>query len=121
MRVRKSGLWPMFFGIGLFAFAASGCSSDASGTVPDGVDSDCTGADAIITAANDHVHDVDIPDMDAVRAREQAYVTTLDDGHTHEVTVTATDFARINMGNVVYKVTSRSQGHTHPIAMGCTY
>ncbi len=121
MRVRKNGLRSTVLGIGMLALSAVACSSGSGGTVPDGVDGACSGADAIVTSTNDHVHDVDISDWDAVREREKTYTTTLDDGHTHQVTVTSMEFAQINRGNVVFKVTTRSEGHTHPVAIGCTY
>lgn len=119
MRVRKTGLWPVVLGFGVLALIASGCGDGI--TVPDGIDGDCTGADAIVTVASGHVHDVDIPDMDAVRARDMIYISTVDEGHTHEVGVSAMDFASINRGNVVYKLTSKANGHSHQIALGCTY
>ena len=101
------------------ALMASACSG--GDTVPDGIDSGCMGVSMTITAADDHVHDVDVPDMDTVRGRAETYLTTIDGGHTHHVTITVTEFEQINQGNIVFMVTSRSAGHTHPVAIGCSY
>jgi hypothetical protein len=119
MRVRKIGLRLVvlaFFASAFMTLAA--CSSSSGDTTLDGA---CSGAGATITRVGDHVHDVDIPDMDTVRSREATYTTTVDDGHTHEITIDVLDFAQINQGNMIYKVTTRSADHAHPVEIGCVY
>jgi hypothetical protein len=67
---------------------------------------------------------VAIPRLDVNAGAQKTYTTTLDDGHTHTLTLTAADMQALRSGGTVRKQTSRDnrQGgrpHTHEVVVSC--
>lgn len=67
-----------------------------------------------------HDHMLTVPAKDVAAGREVTYMTTLEAGHFHEVTVTADMFASLATGETVMVDTvPDATGHMHPITLAC--
>jgi hypothetical protein len=57
---------------------------------------------------------------DVLAGTETTYVTTLVQGHTHEVVLTEDDLAMLTNGEPVELTTTIDEGHDHPVTITCT-
>lgn len=60
-----------------------------------------------------HSHQVTVPDADFNAGVDRTYGSTSNSGHTHSVTLTAAELTMIGNGGAVTATSSASGGHTH--------
>lgn len=94
----------------------------SSGTPPTQQGGSCDANGTIVTIQVVHTpnHTLTIPAADVVTGIGKTY--TLADngsGHTHDVTITAADFASLQGNNGVMELSSLSAGHTHNVTVNC--
>lgn len=86
---------------------ASGGNCERNGVVP------------TIELLHDPNHTLTIPAADVAAGVERTY--TLEDngsGHTHEVTLTAADFANLQRGQGIQEMSTQT-GHIHSVTVNC--
>lgn len=81
------------------------------------------GSTLLITEIDLHDHDFEmqVPEADIVAGTEQTYMLDENDGHTHQITVTAADFTQLKMGMSVTVVSTEDGDflHTHDVTLVC--
>jgi hypothetical protein len=100
--------------VALAGTALVGCSSDDSGAA---TGSGCNNPTATIGSNHGHVMVVDKADVDA--AADKTYDIKGQSGHTHSVTLSASDFGKLKAGAAVQVVSSNGDGHTHTVSVVC--
>lgn len=100
---------------------SSGYGSGSSSAPPAVQGGNCTqkGVQADVQVLHTPNHTVTVPSEDVAAGVEKTYLLT-DNGshHTHQVTVTAQDFAMLRQGQGVQKV-STGGSHTHVVTLNC--
>ena len=104
---------------------ALACSDDPAGIEP----ATCTTLGPVVEILDNHLttggdHVLVVPPEDVVDGVERTYDIRGDNvGHTHTVTLTATDFASLLAGETVTVVSSNNGpvgiGHDHTVVLSC--
>jgi hypothetical protein len=117
-------------GLGCPADDGNDEGADSAGTTSNGDDT-TTAADAESTAAagcdmdpsatiaTNHGHVLVVPLADVTAAADVTYDIMGTSAHTHEVTLTAADFASILAGMSVSVTSTTGDGHTHQVTVVC--
>ncbi len=82
------------------------------------VDCSANGASASEITGN-HGHTLAVSSEDINSGVDKTYSIQGTSGHTHEITVTAADFANLAADNPVQFITTQSSGHTHTVTVSC--
>ncbi len=82
----------------------------------------CTlnGPDISIQVQHSPNHTLSIPVIDIAAGVQKTY--TLEDngaGHTHQITLTAADFASLQKNNGIAEFSTQASGHTHSVIVNC--
>src|SRR5688572_20150697 len=82
-----------------------------------GGDGGPTGGSPVIvatsTTVNGHQHTASVPEADTSSTADRTYESSLTLGHTHQVTLTAANFATLAAGGSVTVTSSSAEGHAH--------
>lgn len=117
---RKEFLGSVLKGTALTVVAVgvvTGCGGDdGGGDVIDGPPGACT-LRSVIASNHGHVFTVTQAEVDA--GTERTYDIEGTGGHTHSVTITASQFATIASGGTVNTVSTSGSSHTHDITVNC--
>ncbi len=103
--------------------ALAGCGSDGSPPPPDAprpIDSPpgaCTSPNEVIGANHGHTLTVTLADLNA--GMDMTYDITGGSAHSHDVTITAAQFAMIKAGMTVSVTSTSGGGHTHGVTITC--
>ena len=100
----------------LVAFGAVGCGSDDGGGDGAGGSggTDCSGG-----IVGNHGHALTVSDADVAAGVDKTYDIQGNAGHTHQVTISAAQFAEIAQGKSVLVTTSEGSLHTHEVSVAC--
>lgn len=89
-------------------------SDDDQGSVADCVEN---GTEVDISA--NHGHSLTVSKEDVSAGNEKTYTLTQGDGHTHEVTITESDFESLQDNNQITATSTSDSGHTHNVTVSC--
>lgn len=95
----------------------SGDGPEGNGNVGSGTASCSADATSSITANHGHALLVPADDVDA--ATEKTYDIAGASPHSHEITVTASDFAQLAAGNSVTVMSTEGASHVHSVTLTC--
>lgn len=105
-------------GIGAAGIAAlASCGVSDGGGTPDASGGTCTTPSAAIGSNHGHVMVVALADVTAGIAKD--YDITGTAGHTHTVTVSASNMATLKTGGTVMVQSSSANAHTHAVTVMC--
>lgn len=115
--------------LGIPAISLLGCSSsDDDGDTnpnpnpdPDPDQANCLedGTNSSVATAAGHSHNFTVPKEDVAAGVEKTYVMTNVNSHTHQVTITAAQFATLQGNNSVTATSTSDAGHTHSVSVSC--
>jgi hypothetical protein len=80
---------------------------------------ECSGIEGLSSLTEDHRHTVCIPAEDLERPPEvgQMYMTSVNDGHSHQIDLTRGQLVTLSRGGRVEITTTIADGHTHSFAL----
>lgn len=115
-----------FFGAAaITAVALPACVAEAGGDADDDSDEE-TGEseDALVscskvntTIATNHGHTLTVPPADVAAGKAKKY--QLSGSHTHTLSLTAADFAKLSSNGKIVILSGSSGGHTHSVTVSC--
>jgi hypothetical protein len=95
----------------------SGAPPGPSGNEPPAAVPTVSGSDAVYTSSLDgahyHTFEISLGDLAAPPSGGVSGETSLNDGHTHYVSVSMKDLENVQAGQSVWVTTSLDSGHTH--------
>jgi DNA mismatch repair ATPase MutL len=71
------------------------------------------------TILRNHGHSMIVPAADVQAGVQKVYAIQGASGHNHTVTLTASDFSQLQVGNVVMKTSSFLAAHDHEVLVSC--
>lgn len=89
-------------------------TDDDQGTVADCLEN---GTQTSISA--NHGHSLTVSKEDVAAGSAKTYTLTQGDGHTHEVTITASNFDSLQENNQITVTSTSDSGHTHNVTVSC--
>jgi hypothetical protein len=90
----------------------SGCSDDESNPMDGGNG----GVEADVSTDSEHSHSVTITEAQIQAGNAVTLTLSLNSGHTHQVSLSASEVMLIGGGSSVVKVSTNDSGHTHVVA-----
>lgn len=118
--------------LGIPAISLLGCSSSDDGGDPNpnpnpdpdpdpDPQANCleNGTDTSVASSAGHTHSFTVPKEDVSAGVEKTYVTSNVNAHTHEITITAAQFATLQENNSVTATSTSDSGHTHNVTVSC--
>lgn len=91
-----------------------GTTDDDQGSAVDCIEN---GTDIDISA--NHGHSLSVSKEDVAAGSEKTYTLTQGDGHTHSVTISASDFESLQDNNQITATSTSDAGHTHSVTVSC--
>jgi hypothetical protein len=81
--------------------------------------SECTGVEGLSSQTGDHRHTVCIPaeDLETPPELGQTYMTSVNNGHSHQIELTRGQLGTLSRGGRVEVTTTIERGHTHSFAL----
>lgn len=121
------------FLIGIPALTLLGCSGgDDNGSGPgpgtdddigtdddQGSVADCLDNGTQTSISANHGHSLTVSKEDVSAGSEKTYTLSQGDGHTHEVTISASDFESLKENNQITATSTSDAGHTHNVTVSC--
>lgn len=89
-------------------------TDDDQGSVPNCLDN---GTQTSISA--NHGHSLSVSKEDVSAGSEKTYTLSQGDGHTHQVTISASDFESLRENNQITATSTSDSGHTHGVTVSC--
>jgi hypothetical protein len=96
--------------------AAAACGGSSSPETPSG---NCTANGTKVGISQNTGHILVVSKDDIAAGVDKTYVMTGDPSHTHNVTLTADDFATLKKNLGIGEVTTVNNGHSHQITVSC--
>jgi hypothetical protein len=96
--------------------AGTSGAAGTGGTAGGGVVTSCSTDVAI---AEEHTHTLMVPAADAAADAAKTYTTGVTAGHTHMITITASEFQTLLSGQSVMKPTTTVEAHAHEVTVMC--
>jgi hypothetical protein len=101
----------------MVALGAAGCSSSDNSSSSGG--GDCSKSNAAVTIEANHGHVLKVTPADVKAAVGKTYHIKGSANHDHTVTLGAPDFQQLAQGQTVYKTSTLTNNHQHPITIVC--
>ena len=121
LKVTRRALFKLLGGSS--AVALLGChGSSTPPPTPDGPPASCSTGMAATMIANNHVHAphaLVVPAADIQAGVDKTYDIMGAATHTHQVTVTAAQFAMLQAGGTVMSTSTETLAHTHVCTISC--
>ena len=116
--------------LGLPVISILGCSSSDDGGDPNpdpnpdpdpDPQANCleNGTNSSVGSSAGHSHSFTVPKEDVSAGVEKTYVMSNVNAHTHQVTITAAQFATLQGNNSVTATSTSDSGHTHSVSVSC--
>ena len=96
--------------------AAAACGGSSS---PQGPSGNCAANGTNVQIAQNTGHVLVVSKQDIAAGVDKTYVMTGDPSHTHNITLTAADFAELQKNVGVGEVTTINSGHDHQVTISC--
>lgn len=77
------------------------------------------GTNSSVGSAAGHSHSFTVPKEDVQAGEEKTYVMSNVNAHTHQVTITAAQFATLQGNNSITATSTSDSGHTHSVSVSC--
>lgn len=77
------------------------------------------GTNSSVGSAAGHTHSFTVPKEDVSAGVEKTYVMTNVNAHTHQVTISAAQFATLQGNNSITATSTSDSGHTHSVTVSC--
>ena len=103
------------------AVALAGCGGDDGGHLDGSTQRNCAMNGTTTTIEGNHGHVLVVTAADVTAGADKTYDITGTAGHTHMVTITAADFAKLqsNANGTVMEISTLTDAHTHDITVIC--
>lgn len=106
------------FALGAGALSLAACGDDSSSPPPNGnPDGGSTPTAPSVTISANHGHATVVSMADLSAATEKSYDIQGSSGHTHSITVSASDFATLMSTGSVTVQSTMSVGHSHSVTI----
>ena len=116
---RKQFLETVLTALGaMVAVGAAGCGGGSSSSNSSG-GGNCSTNNAAVTIENNHGHVLTVTPADVKAAVGKTYHIQGSASHDHTVQVGTPDFQQLAQGQTVYKTSSLTNNHQHPITIVC--
>ncbi len=103
----------------MVALGAAGCGSSSNNSNSSSGGGDCSTSDAAVTIENNHGHVLKVTAADVKAAVGKTYHIKGSANHDHTVQLGSPDFQQLAQGQTVYKTSSLTNNHQHPITIVC--
>lgn len=104
------------------AISVLGCSSSDDGVDPKPDPTpvaNCLENGTKVSIGANHGHTLTVPKEDVAAGTAKTYTLTTGNGHTHEVTLSASQFADLKVNNSISATSTNDGGHTHSVTVSC--
>ncbi len=112
--------------LGIPAITIFGCSGSDDGGDPNpnpnpNPQANClqNGTNSNVASSAGHSHSFTVPKEDVSAGVEKSYVLSNVNSHTHQVTITAAQFATLQGNSSITATSTSDSGHTHGVTVSC--
>lgn len=72
-----------------------------------------------VSIGANHGHSLTVSKEDVAAGSEKTYTLTTGNGHTHQVTLSASQFTTLKANNSITATSTNQGGHTHSVTVSC--